>query len=61
MKLWKEHPALRIVLIAVFFVLGMALVIGGWKLTGQLKGLGIMIVGIILLLLSLTVYNQRFQ
>ena len=58
---WKEHVALRITLIALTFVLGMVLIIGGWKMTGELKGLGIMIVGIILLLLSLFIYNRPYE
>ncbi len=61
MKFWKKHPALRIILIAVLFVAGMALLIGGWKMTGQLKGLGLMLVGLVLLLASLAIYNQRFK
>ena len=39
MQFWKEHPALRIVLMAVLFVLAMALVVAGWKMTGELAGL----------------------
>ena len=61
MKFWKEHPALRIILIAVLFVVGMALMIVGWKMTGQLKGLGWMLVGLAMLLASLAIYNQRFK
>ena len=38
---WKTHPALRIVLMIVLFVLSIALVVAGWKMTGQLAGLGI--------------------
>ncbi len=37
---WKTHPALRIVLMIVLFVLSIALVVAGWKMTGQLAGLG---------------------
>ena len=60
MKFWKEHAALRIVLMAVAFVLGLALMIYGWKLTGKLNGLGIMLVGVALLLVTLYLYNTRF-
>ena len=35
---------LRVSLIAIFVVAGLALVIGGWKMTGQLAGLGIQLV-----------------
>ena len=61
MRYWKEHMGLRAVLMTVFFVLGMALLIGGWMMTGQLKGLGIMIVGLVLLLLALQLYNRPFE
>ena len=36
---WKNHEKLRMVLIALFFVVGMVLTVVGWKMTGQLKGL----------------------
>lgn len=60
MKFWKEHESLRIVIIAVFFVAGLALVFGGWKMTGELAGLVIMLVGVVLLLAALLVYNKPF-
>lgn len=61
MEFWKEHTKLRVTLIAVFFVLGIALVIGGWKMTGQMTGLGIMIVGVLCLLVALGIYNKPFE
>lgn len=60
MKFWKEHTALRIVLIALLFVAGIALVIGGWTMTGQMKGLIIMLVGLALLICALFIYNKPF-
>ena len=60
MLFWKEHPALRIILMAVFAVAGLALVIYGWTLTGQLTGLYIMLGGLVCLLVSLWLYNRRF-
>lgn len=60
-KFWKEHVALRITLIALAFILGMVLIVAGWKLTGQLKGLMIMLVGLLLLLLALYLYNKPYQ
>ena len=54
---WKNHPALRILLMLVLFVLSIALVTAGWKMTGQLAGLGIMLLGVALLLAVLAVYN----
>ena len=61
MAFWKEHPALRIVLIAVLFVLALVMIIAGWTMTGQLAGLGIMIVGVALLLAALAIYNKPFK
>ena len=58
---WKNNPALRIVLMIVLFVLSIALVVAGWKMTGQLAGLGIMLVGVALLLAVLTIYNATYQ
>ena len=58
---WKTHPALRIVLMIVLFVLSIALVVAGWKMTGQLAGLGIMLMGVALLLAVLVIYNATYQ
>ncbi|MGN1028259.1 MAG: DUF6903 family protein [Faecousia sp.] len=60
-KFWKEHVALRLALIALFFILGIALVISGWKMTGQLAGLGIMLAGIVALLAAMFIYNAPFE
>ena len=54
---WKDHASLRAVLITIFFVLGLTLTIVGWKMTGKLEGLGLMLVGMIFLLTALFVYN----
>ena len=61
MNFWKNHTTLRTVLIAVFFVLGMILTIAGWKMTGKLEGLGLMLVGIVFLLTALFVYNAMYK
>ena len=58
---WKNNPALRIVLMIVLFVLSIALVVAGWKMTGQLAGLGIMLVGVALLLAVVAIYNATYQ
>ena len=58
---WKTHPALRIVLMIVLFVLSIALVVAGWKMTGQLAGLGVMLVSMALLLAVLAIYNATYQ
>lgn len=61
MQFWKNHPALRIVLMAVLFVVAMAMVVGGWQMTGELAGLGIMVVGVFLLLVVLAIYNEPYR
>ncbi len=61
MNFWKEHTTLRGILILLFFVIGLVLTILGWKMTGQLKGLIIMIVGVISLLTALFVYNAPYK
>ena len=61
MNFWKNHAALRGVLIALFFVVGLVLTIVGWKMTGKLEGLGLMLVGIVLLLTALFVYNAPYS
>lgn len=61
MKFWKEHMGLRAILMVAFFVLGMALTVIGWNMTGQLKGLGIMLLGVICLLTALFVYNKPYS
>ena len=58
---WKNHAALRGFLIVFFFVFGMVLTLVGWKMTGELLGLGLMLVGIILLLTALFVYNAPYS
>ena len=61
MNFWKNHAALRGVLIALFFVIGLVLTIVGWKMTGKIEGLGLMLVGIVLLLTALFVYNAPYK
>ena len=61
MNFWKNHTTLRGTLIVLVFVLGMILTIAGWKMTGKLEGLGLMLVGIILLLVALFVYNAPYR
>ena len=58
---WKEPVALRLALIALCCILGIALVISGWKMTGQLAGLGIMLAGIVALLAAMFIYNAPFE
>ena len=61
MNFWKNHLTLRALLIALFFVVGVVLTIVGWKMTGQLLGLGLMLVGVIFLLVALFVYNELYK
>ena len=61
MNFWKDHTILRAALMLIFFVLGMVLTVSGWKMTGKLLGLGIMLLGIIFLLVALFVYNAMYK
>ena len=61
MNFLKNHTTLRGVLIMLFFVLAMAVTIVGWKMTGELLGLGIMLVGMIFLLTALFIYNAPYK
>ena len=61
MNFWKNHTALRFTLIILFFVAGLALTLVGWSMTGKLEGLGLMLVGIVLLLTALFVYNAAYK
>ena len=45
----------------VFFVAGLAMVIGGCRMTGKIPGLGLMILGLALLLAALMIYNKPFE
>lgn len=48
-------------MIILFFVLGIVLTIAGWKMTGQMKGLLIMLLGVVCLLAALFVYNKPYS
>ena len=61
MNFWKNHLGLRATLIVLFFVTGMILTFVGWKMTGKLEGLCLMLVGIVLLLVALFVYNAAYK
>ena len=61
MQFWKEHTALRVVLMLLSFVAGIFLLMYGWKQTGQLGGLGLMLLGVVLLLVTLALYNKPFE
>lgn len=61
MEFWKENPGLRVGLMLLTFLAGLALLFYGWGLTGKLSGLGSMLVGVALLLCTLWLYNRAFQ
>lgn len=61
MKFWKEHAALRLGLMGLLFLAGLALVVGGWRMTGKPSGVLAMLAGAALLLLALFVYNRPFE
>lgn len=61
MEFWKEHVKLRVALIAVLFAVGLAMIIGGWKMTGKMTGLVLMLLGLVCLLVALAVYNKPFE
>lgn len=61
MNFWKNHFMFRMAVIAALFVSGLALTIIGWTMTGSLAGLGLMLVGVVLLLTALFVYNSIYQ
>ena len=61
MQFWKDHTALRVGLIPLCFAAGIALVVLGWRMTGKLAGLGLMLVGVVLLLIALAIYNKPFE
>lgn len=61
MDFWKEHSALRAALILALFVIGLALVLWGWSITGKLGGLMIMLCGVAALLCALLVYNKPYK
>lgn len=57
----KENESIGMILIAIFSILGTILVIAGWKMTGELIGLGLMIIGVALLLTSIGIYNEKHK
>ena len=61
MEFFKQNPGIRMILIAVSFVIAIFLVITGWQMTGQMAGLIKMIVGVAFLLVALKIYNINFE
>ncbi|MBR4981123.1 MAG: hypothetical protein IKY94_01025 [Lachnospiraceae bacterium] len=61
MEFLKQNPGIRMILIAVSFVIAIFLVVTGWQMTGQMAGLIKMIVGVAFLLVALKIYNINFE
>ena len=61
MRFWKEHKLLRVALMLLCLTFGIILVLVGWKMTGQPAGLGLMLLGILLMLTALLLYNLTYQ
>jgi hypothetical protein len=61
MNFWKNHTILRAVLIVLFFAVGVVLTVGGWKMTGELLRLGLMLLDVVCLLVALLVYNALYK
>lgn len=61
MEFFKQNPGIRMILIAVSFIIAIFLVITGWQMTGQMAGLIKMIVGVAFLLVALKIYNINFE
>ena len=61
MNYWKEHNALRLALMVILFAAGVILTFAGWSMTGNLAGMGLMMLGLVLLLAALYLYNKPFQ
>ena len=61
MEFFKQNPGIRMILIAVSFVIAIFLVVTGWQMTGQMTGLIKMMVGVAFLLVALKIYNITFE
>ena len=61
MEFFKNNSSIRMILIAVSFIIALFLVITGWQMTGQMAGLIKMMVGVAFLLVALKIYNINFE
>lgn len=57
----KNHSRTRIILITLFFLIGLVLVFFGWSKSGEGVGLLIQLLGTALLLTSLFCYNALYK
>ena len=59
--MFKADSKLRIILIILSSLFGLALIYFGWSFTGEMLGLIIMLAGVLLLLIALLVYNYPYK
>lgn len=59
--MFKTDSKLRIILMILSLLGGLALVFLGWTFTGEMLGLIIMLAGVVLLLTALLVYNYPYR
>ena len=59
--MFKADSKLRIILMILSLLGGLALVFLGWTFTGEMLGLIIMLAGVVLLLTALLVYNYPYR
>ena len=59
--MYNSNSRLRSIIIALLFVLGIVLVYFGWTMTGKMSGLLIMLLGIVLFLAAILVYNKPYK
>ena len=55
------NSRLRSIIIALLFVLGIIFVYIGWSITGKITGLLIMLLGVVLFLSAIFVYNKPYK
>ena len=65
LRMLVRAPVMLVAALCISFYLNarlaLVLVVSGWKMTGQLAGLGIMLVGVALLLAVLALYNAAYD
>lgn len=59
--MFNADSKLRIILMVLSLIGGLALVFLGWTFTGEMLGLIIMLAGVVLLLLALLFYNYPYR
>ena len=59
--MYDTNSRLRSLIIAALFVIGISLVYFGWTMTGEMSGLLIMLLGVVLFLAAIFVYNKPYK